>query len=284
MSGLNDKKDKTGKTRGLGRRDLLALGAGFTLGGIGAPAAAAVEPWRQPEPETAEPVSPPKVAMLIHPKMVLLDLVGPLTIMNLLPAELHLVWKDKSPVSTDVGLPISASTTFAECPEDLDVLLVPGGISGTIQCMNDLEVTTFLAQRGASARYVTSVCTGSLLLAAAGLLKGYRATSHWAVADLLPLMGARPGRGRVVRDRNRITGGGVTAGLDFGLILATLLKGEEEARRIQLTLEYAPAPPFRNGTPEEAGPQRTAEARRRRRAMDEQARVASEEARDRLGL
>ncbi|OJH33824.1 hypothetical protein BON30_46760 [Cystobacter ferrugineus] len=222
--------------------------------------------------------------MLVYPKMVLLDLVGPLTVMNLLPAEVHLVWKDKSPVSTDVGLPVTASTTFAECPENLDVLLVPGGISGTVQCMNDLEVITFLSQRGASTKYVTSVCTGSLVLAAAGLLKGYRATSHWAVADLLPLMGARPARGRVVRDRNRITGGGVTAGLDFGLVLAALLKGEEEARRIQLTLEYSPAPPYRNGTPEEAGPERTAEVKRRRRALDEQARVAAEAARDRLGL
>lgn len=118
-------------------------------------------------------------------------------------------------MSTDVGLPITPTHTFDEALSKPDVLFVPGGIMGTVDCMNDATVRAFLADRGARAEWVTGVCTGTLILAAAGLLKGYGGTSHWAVADLLPLMGARHVDKRVVRDRNRLTGGGVTAGIDF---------------------------------------------------------------------
>lgn len=275
------------RTPAVSRRDLLALGLGLALSGAAAAGATAQPP--QPglppgHPPLRYPPGPrPTVAMLVYPRMVMLDLVGPLTVLNILGADVGLYWKDHTPVSTDVGLPITPTRTFAEGPAAPDVLFVPGGIMGTTACMNDRAVTDWVAARGRSARYVTSDCTGSLVLAAAGLLKGYDATSHWAVADLLPLMGARHVDRRVVRDRNRITGGGVTAGIDFGLTLAALLKGEEEARRIQLTIEYAPEPPFRSGTPAEAGPARVADARARRTWMDAQARAAAERAGARLG-
>jgi transcriptional regulator GlxA family with amidase domain len=149
--------------------------------------------------------------------------------------------------------------------------------------MNDPQICAFLADRGTRAKWVTSVCTGSLLLAAAGLLKGYDATALWAVADLLPLMGARHIDERVVIDRNRMTGAGVTAGVDLGLTLAARLRDEEAARRVQLTLEYSPEPPFRNGRPAEAGPERTKVARASRKWMDQQALLAAQAAGKRLG-
>lgn len=232
----------------------------------------------------ADDASAPIAAMLVHPNMVLLDLVGPLTVLKILGADIHLVWKQKAPVSTDVGLPVQPTADFSECPKDVDVLFVPGGTVGTTQCMDDAQVMDFLADRGERARYVTSVCTGSLTLAAAGLLQGYKATSHWALIDFLPLMGAEISRERVVYDRNRITGGGVTAGIDFGLKLAETLADEETARRIQLILEYSPEPPYENGTPEEAGPERLAIARARRKGMDANAFEAAKRAGKRLGI
>jgi cyclohexyl-isocyanide hydratase len=194
----------------------------------------------------------PKIAMLVHPRMVMQDVVGPLTVFNLVHAEIHLVWKTQEPVMTEVGLPIMPSTTFAGCPASLDVLFVPGGLDGSLMMMDDQEVLHFLADRGKTARYVTSVCTGALVLGAAGLLRGYKATGHWYVRDLLSLLGATPVNARVVQDRNRITGGGVTAGLDFGLTLAALLRSRDDAEWIQLVIEYAPAPPFNAGLPETA--------------------------------
>ncbi|NYT36103.1 DJ-1/PfpI family protein [Allopusillimonas soli] len=188
------------------------------------------------------------------------------------------------PVSNDIGIPLVASHTFDECPQDLDVLFVPGGSVGTVACMNDPEVLAFLADRGSRSKWVTSVCTGGLVLGAAGLLDGYDATAYWPVADLLPLMGARHIDERVVRDRNRLTGGGVTAGIDFGLALVAEMVDEELARRIQLIIEYAPAPPFKNGTPAEAGPERTAIQKGRRKWMDSEARAAAERAGKRLGI
>lgn len=273
-------------TAPIDRRALLALGA--LAGG----AAAVPALGRTADPTGTQhqrdmmaiPPYAPHIAMLVHPNMVALDLIGPLTIFNILRAHVQLVWKDKAPVSTDIGLPIAATHRFDEVPGAPDVLFVPGGRMGTIACMNDTEVMAFLADRGSRAKWVTSVCTGSLALAAAGLLEGYDATSHWQVADLLPLMGARHVDARVVVDRNRMTGGGVTAGIDFGLALAARLKDEETARRIQLILEYAPQPPFRNGTPAEAGPERVAELRKRMTWMDAQARAAAEAAGKRLGL
>ena len=216
----------------------IAAGAAVLAAGSGAQA------------QAAKPVA----AMVVYPGMILLDLVGPLTVLNIMGADVHLVWRDKTPVPTDVGIPVLPTTTLAEAPQRVDILFVPGGLGGTVGAMGQPDVVQFVAERGATARFVTSVCTGSLLLGAAGLLKGYAATSHWYVVDLLPGLGATPSRDRVVVDRNRITGGGVTAGLDFGLTLAALMAGEDTAKRIQLLIEYQPKPPFDAGEPEGAGP------------------------------
>jgi cyclohexyl-isocyanide hydratase len=194
----------------------------------------------------------PKIAMLVHPKMVLQDLVGPLTVLNLAHAEIHLVWKTLDPVQSETGLAVNPTTRLSDCPEHLDVLFVPGGLDGSIALMDDPETVGFIRERGEQARYITSVCTGALLLGAAGLLRGYRATGHWYIRDLLGLMGATPVHERVVVDRNRITGGGVTAGIDFGLMLVSLLRTQPDAEWAQLIIEYDPAPPFHAGAPETA--------------------------------
>jgi len=134
----------------------------------------------------------PKIAMLVHPKMVMQDCIGPLTVFNLIHSEIHLVWKKHEPVMTEVGLPVMPSTTFVDCPTSLDVLFVPGGLDGSVMMMEDQEVLEFLADRGRTARYVTSDCTGALVLGAAGLLRGYKATGHWYIRDLLSCWEPRP--------------------------------------------------------------------------------------------
>jgi cyclohexyl-isocyanide hydratase len=270
------------------RRDFTrSVGASATLavlaGRIAAGEAAGTAPSTVPPPDPAR-LPPLTVAMLVHPDMVLLDLVGPQTVFSLLMARVLLVAKEIRPVPTDVGVSVQPTTTFADCPDPLDVLFVPGGLKGTVAAMEDQETLDFLAGRGASARFVTSVCTGSLVLGAAGLLRGYRATSHWYVSDLLPLLGAKPAAGRVVVDRNRLTGGGVTAGIDFALTLAATLRGEDYARRVQLVLEYDPKPPYHSGTPATAGPAVTDDVRRRRGAAIATAQQAAMRARARLGL
>lgn len=189
-----------------------------------------------PRPADAGP--PIKVAMLLYPRMVLLDLVGPQTILTVLGADIHLVGQSMTPMSTDVGIPVTPTMTFAECLRDLDVLFVPGGLMGSIACMGNEAVLGFLADRGE----------------------------------------------RVVHDRNRLTGSGGTAGLDFGLTLAALLRSQAEAERVQLILEYAPQPPFHAGTPEEVGPERLAQARARRTWMDATAHEAAVAAARRLGI
>ncbi|MFC5475002.1 DJ-1/PfpI family protein [Paraherbaspirillum soli] len=195
-----------------------------------------------------------KMAFVLYPDMTLLDLIGPQQTLNFLPnVESHLVYVDKRTIVTDSGVHIVPTTTYSACPDDLDVLLVPGAGKGTIGALQDPALMAFVAERGKTARYVTSVCTGSLILGAAGLLNGYRASSHWLVRDLLPVFGATAVNQRVVHDRNRVTGGGVTAGIDFGLALAAILRGEQTAKMAQLALEYDPAPPFDAGSPEKAG-------------------------------
>ena len=226
----------------------------------------------------------PVIDMLVHPGMILLDLAGPLTVFNIMGADIHLVWKDRTAVPTDVGLTVQPTATLADAPKDPDILFVPGGLAGTVAAMGMPEVVAFLAECGASARWVTSVCTGSLLLGAAGLLRGYAATSHWYVVDLLTDVGATPRHDRVVTDRNRMTGGGVTAGLDFGLTLAAQIAGEDAAKRIQLLLEYAPRPPFDAGEPDGAGPALTNAVLTARAPALKQARDATAVAHARLGL
>lgn len=191
-----------------------------------------------------------EIGMLLYPRLTLLDLIGPQTVFSWF-ANTHLVWKTKDPVISDSGIAVTPSATFETCPRELDILFVPGGF-GTNQLLNDAEVLAFLADRGARAKYVTSVCSGSLLLGASGLLRGYKATSHWAVRESLSAYGAEPTERRVVVDRNRVTGGGVTAGIDFGLVLLAKLRGDEAAKLTQLAIEYDPQPPFRSGSPKTA--------------------------------
>jgi cyclohexyl-isocyanide hydratase len=189
------------------------------------------------------------IGLLLFPRNTQLDLTGPFEFFHRLPgAEVHLVWKNLEPVRATSGLCILPTATLRDAPR-LDVLVVPGGV-GSADLVNDTEVIEWLTTQAATARYVTSVCTGALVLGAAGLLRGYDATTHWAYMDLLPSFGARPVRKRVVVDRNRITAGGVTAGIDFGLRLIAEIAGEETAKATQLALEYDPAPPFRAGHPD----------------------------------
>ncbi len=193
----------------------------------------------------------PEIAMLLYPGLTLMDLLGPQTALAM-AANVHLVWKTRDLVMSDSGVAVRPDMTFDECPTDLDAIFVGGG-PGQIAVMQDPETLRFLADYGRRAQYVTSVCSGSLILGAAGLLRGYKSTCHWAVHDLLPLFGAIPVEARVVTDRNRISGGGVTAGLDFGLVLLAKMLGEDLAKMTQLAMEYDPQPPFHAGTPKQAG-------------------------------
>jgi cyclohexyl-isocyanide hydratase len=199
--------------------------------------------------------TPLRFGMLLYPGFTLLDLAGPQSALGL-HGETLLLWKTLEPVATDSGISVNATTTFADCPENLDVLFVPGGF-GSNAAMQDPEIVEFLAGAGWSARYVTSVCSGSLLLGMAGLLEGYKAATHWSCYAGLEATGAVPVRERVVIDRNRMTGGGVTAGIDFGLTLLAELCGEQAAKVTQLAMEYDPQPPFDAGSPEAAGPEIT---------------------------
>jgi cyclohexyl-isocyanide hydratase len=201
---------------------------------------------------THEP-PPFQLGMLIYPRMTLLDLAGPQAALGM-HGHTHLLWKTLEPVLTDTGVSIVPTTTFADCPADLDVLFVPGGF-GTNDAMQDDDILAFLAARGKTARYVTSVCTGALILGAAGLLDGYKAATHWATYAALEALGVDGVHSRVVVDRNRFTGAGVTAGLDFGLALLAELRGETVARMTELMLEYDPQPPFSAGTPATAEPE-----------------------------
>ncbi|MBM3645114.1 MAG: DJ-1/PfpI family protein [Alphaproteobacteria bacterium] len=203
-----------------------------------------------------------EIGILIYPGVTQLDATGPAQVLSMVPrSRLHMVWKELAPVPTDAGFAIMPTTDFAACPA-LDLVLVPGG-GGQAPLMSDRETLDFLARQGARARYVTSVCTGSLLLGAAGLLQGYRSACHWASRERLRQYGAIPIAERVVRDRNRLSGGGVTAGIDFGLTLAAELAGPEIAKSIQLALEYDPQPPFDCGSPEKAGAERAARLKKR---------------------
>jgi cyclohexyl-isocyanide hydratase len=226
----------------------------------------------------AEPI---QIGILLYPNVTQLDATGPAQVLSRVPgAKMHMIWKTRDPVPTDAGFSIVPTTTFADCPQ-LDVICVPGG-GGQVAVMGDPEALDFLRKQAAKARYVTSVCTGSLILGAAGLLKGYKSACHWAWRDMLKDFGATPVAERVVRDRNRISGGGVTAGIDFGLTVAAELAGEEAAKSIQLVLEYDPQPPFDAGSPEKAGAERVKRIYERLAPLLESRRKANAEAAARL--
>lgn len=228
-----------------------ALAALKTLGGCAPDGDGG--PGQPPATPEGEGSSMQHIAMLVYPGFTALDLIGPQTTFSMLDnVKVHLVWKTLDPLTTDSGITLLPTMTFEACPEELAVLFVPGGVAGTIAMMKDAEVLDFLAARAEKASYVTSVCTGSLVLGAAGLLRGYSATSHWAMREVLPLLGAERVDARYIEDRNRITGGGVTSGIDFGLRIAAKMRGEAAAQTAQLVMEYAPDPPYQAGTPDSA--------------------------------
>ncbi len=197
-----------------------------------------------------------QIAMLMYPGMTVMDLIGPQSMFSsMMGAKVMLVAKTLEPVTSDGGVTITPHATFETCPRDLTVLFAPGGTDGTIAAARDPATLAFLRDRGSHAKYVTSVCSGSLILGAAGLLAGYKATSHWSCRDALAGFGAIPTDARVVHDRNRITGAGVTSGLDFGLTMVAELRDKTYAECTQLMSEYDPHPPFNAGSLKTAPPE-----------------------------
>src|SRR5215813_6806182 len=192
------------------------------------------------------------VGFVIFPDLTQLDFTGPLQVLARLPqATTHIVAKSEAPVPSDCGLSLVPTRTFANCPP-LDLICIPGGVSGVVGAIGDQQTVEFVRLQARSAKYVTSVCTGAFVLGAAGLLRGRRATTHWAYTDLLPLVGATHEKARVVKDGGIFTAGGVTSGIDFGLTIAAEVAGENRAQAIQLSIEYDPAPPFNAGHPDRA--------------------------------
>jgi cyclohexyl-isocyanide hydratase len=217
---------------------------------------------KQFSPTIQEKIMPTAIGLLVFPDVQQLDLTGPFEVFASWPeARVQLVWKDLSPIVSATGLRLAADSTFDDCGQ-FDVVCVPGGV-GVNPLLIDEVVLEFLRRQARAARFMTSVCTGALVLGAAGLLRGKRATTHWASHDLLAAFGAIPTEGRVVRDGALLTGGGVTAGIDFALTLVAELAGVATAEAIQLALEYAPEPPFDAGAPSTAPAEVVAAVRRR---------------------
>src|SRR5882724_5108072 len=223
------------------------------------------------------------IGLLIFPRLTQLDMTGPYEVLARLPnTKVLLVAHTMAPVKTDRGMEIVPTVTLADCPQ-LDLIMVPGG-PGQQDLMEDAAVLAFLQAQARGAKYVTSVCTGSLVLAAAGLLKGKRATCHWAAIDHLALLGAVPVSERVVVDGNIVTGAGVASGIDFALTLAAILEGEQVAREIQLQIEYDPAPPFNSGSPRTASAETLAAIRQRLAPLNQQRQEVATRVGRKLGL
>ena len=192
------------------------------------------------------------IGFLVYPDVIQLDVMGAYQVLSFPPnANIHLIWKTLDSIVSNEGLIITPTTTFDNCPS-LDAICVPGGGMGQVEIMQDREILNFLQQKSTTAKYITSVCTGSLILARANLLQGYKATCHWAFQEHLAALGVEVVPQRIVSDRNRLTGAGVTSGIDFGFTLVSLLWGEDMAKVTQLMMEYSPQPPFNAGTPETA--------------------------------
>ncbi|UYP76064.1 DJ-1/PfpI family protein [Pantoea dispersa] len=221
------------------------------------------------------------IGLLLFPALTQLDLTGPFEVFARAPdTKVHLIWKNLDPVVSDRGMAIQPTTTFDACPA-LDIICIPGG-PGQINLMKDEEVLSFIRAQSKQAKLVTSVCTGSLVLGAAGLLEGYKATTHWASLDQLALLGAEPVNERVVRDRNRITGAGVTSGIDFALSVVSEMFGPDIAQNIQLHMEYDPAPPFDCGSPRSASEEQLKKAQQQVAPFVEKRRQATLKAAARL--
>jgi transcriptional regulator GlxA family with amidase domain len=190
-----------------------------------------------------------RIVFILYPRLTQLDFTGPYEVLARVPnTETLIASKDGGELKTEMGLAFANLAKLSDI-ESADMIMVPGG-PGQSEAMLDADFMAQVKRLGGSAKYITSVCTGSLILGAAGLLTGKRAGSHWAYRDLLPMFGATADEARVVRDGNVITGGGVTAGIDIALTIAAELAGEDTAKKIQLAIEYAPAPPFNSGRPE----------------------------------
>ncbi|NEO86036.1 MAG: DJ-1/PfpI family protein [Spirulina sp. SIO3F2] len=199
-------------------------------------------------------VQPYSIGLVFYPGMTALDVIGPQTVFSALPnVQIYRIWKTSEPIITDDGMVIVPDMTFSDCPS-LDVICIGGGLKQAA-IENDPDLLDFLRKKGSTAKFVTSVCGGSVFLAKAGLLQGYRAATHWTMRQGLAELGVEVSTERVVIDGNRISGGGVTAGIDFGLTLAKILWGEDAAKLAQLLIEYNPAPPFDTGSPEQASPE-----------------------------
>lgn len=235
---------------------IAAFGALLANGGIAAAAGAKREgsaPAHDMSTMSANWMGKERIAFIIYPGFTALDMVGPhYMLANLMGAKVDVVAKTLEPVRSDAGLVFIPSAQFDEASDDFDIICVPGGSQGTLDAMRDEATVAYIQAVGRKAKYATSVCTGSMLLGAAGLLDGYRATSHWVTKPLLSIFGAVPADGRFVKDRNRITAEGVTAGLDFALSLVAQLRDEKYAQGVQLLAQYAPNPPFHAGEPDTA--------------------------------
>ncbi len=226
--------------------------------------------------------NPLQIGIVVFPKVTQLDFTGPLQVFSSVPgATVHLIWKRIEPVATDTALTVMPTVSFADCPQ-CDVICVPGG-AGTDDMVVDEEMLNFLRAQSKAAKYITSVCTGSLVLGAAGLLRGYKATTHWAAMGYLAPYGAEPVKTRVCVDRNRVSGGGVTAGIDFALTLVSILADRPTAEMIQLRLEYNPAPPFTSGSPDTAPPEVIARLRQMNPSGQERRKANNAQAAARLG-
>ncbi len=224
-----------------------------------------------------------RIGMLIFPRLTQLDMTGPYEVLARLPdTQVDLIARDRAPVTTDRGMQIVPTVTYADCPP-LDVIMVPGG-PGQQELMEDEEALSFLRRQAAGAQYVTSVCTGSLVLGAAGLLKGKHATCHWAAIEHLKPLGAIPVSEKVVIDGNIVTGAGVTSGIDFALRLAAMLESEEVARAIQLQIEYDPEPPFDSGSPKTAAPALVEKLKSRMAPLNEARKVTAARVGKKLGV
>ncbi len=221
--------------------------------------------------------APFRIGFLLFPNITQLDLTGPHEVLSQMPgAEILLIWKTREPVRANSGLTMLPTTTLAECPQ-LDLICIPGG-GGMNALLTDAETLDFVRRQSKGARYVTSVCTGALVLGAAGLLRGKRAATHWMSMDMLNAFGAIPIDERVVIDGNTITAGGVTAGIDFGLRVVAEIVGEDTARAIQLGMEYDPHPPFNSGTPRSADPELIERTKKRAEARQAERRAQVDKA------
>lgn len=226
---------------------LLTAAGGLAAAGIGSSSRAAEPPEADAHEKAMASLKPgsENVVILLYQGFTALDAIGPEYILSTMSgAKVRFVAKTKAPVTCETGYEVTPNLSFDECPESPDLLLVPGGTAGTLAAMQDVETMNFLRKCGAGAKLTGSVCTGSVLLGAAGLLRGYEATSHWQTLELLTLCGAKPSSKRVVFDRDRVTGAGVTAGLDLALELVKRYRGDFYAKGVQLLAQYDPQPPF----------------------------------------